>query len=408
MTRLALLLPLVLALAGSAFAQDYGTSHRMKIDISGGTRKGVLFLPRDLLRNETLPLLIALPAGSGRAYRELGQWEKDAYDHRFAVFSVDLKTSLQRGWHPSETAEMQRDVEAVLGGIEQAKKIATEQGATLDESAFVLTGHSGGTYLTLWLGLRRPELFLGLCGRSVVLFPEIIEGMEGEEKIEHDPSLRIFLFHGQFDARRAKDGTQAATKMLRDKGYRHVKLEVVEGMKHESRPEVCLDWFVDLLRKTARGRKKATEIREEVEELRADLAQGRGSLSKLTRLVEKEKKAGFGKAARALLREVQAEAGKKMARAKDLEADGNLEQAMDAFREVEREYRGLDLAKTARKRRVAILRSDEYKAQELLAKAREWLERDEPDRARPSLERLLEKYPKTAAAEEAKRLLEGG
>ena len=51
-----------------------------------------------------------------------------------------------------------------------------------------MTGHSGGTYLTLWLGLRRPDLFLGICGRSCVYFKETVEFGE-LDKFEPDYEL---------------------------------------------------------------------------------------------------------------------------------------------------------------------------------------------------------------------------
>ncbi len=395
---------LLLCLSTAAFAQEYGTNHRMKIKISGQTRKGVFFLPKGARKGQVMPLLITIPTADGKAFREIGQWQRDAYDNGFALFSVDIVTSLQRGWHPSETADMQRDMEAVVEGLKEVKKLAKENNVTIDESAVVITGHSGGTYLTLWLAVRRPDLFLGVCGRGVVFFEETVAGYKGE-KVPHDPSLRVFVYHGEFDARRAKDGTKLAAKMLKDKGYRHVRLQIVEKMKHESKPEVCLEWFVALLKETARGRGEAVRIGKDIEKLAADLAKGRRIYGKLVKLVEREKKAGFGTVAQAMLKKAEAKAKKDMAHAADLEADGKLDEAMAALKAIEKKYAGLAVMKTARTKRTTILKSDEYKARGMLQKAQKWIKKGQPDKANPILQKIIEDFPKTASAEEAKSLL---
>ncbi|MHC4451961.1 MAG: hypothetical protein ACYS0E_17785, partial [Planctomycetota bacterium] len=123
MIRLALLL--LLSLTPTLRAQDasYGETHRLKVDIDGTNRKVGFFVPRNLAKNESLPLLVALPDGGnsrGKAFRETGQFEQMAYESRFAVVSVDITTSSMEGWHPNDTVAMERDVEAVMLAIKEA------------------------------------------------------------------------------------------------------------------------------------------------------------------------------------------------------------------------------------------------------------------------------------------------
>jgi predicted esterase len=401
------LLTLLLLLTGVVAAQDYGTNVRLKIPISGDTRKGVLFIPKGLRKNEVLPLLVAIPDTRGKAFLEVGQWQQPAYDMRFAVFSVDVTTSLAKGWHPSEQLDMNRDMEAVTEGIKVCLKEAEQVGATIDTTATVMTGHSGGTYLTLWLGLRRPDLFLGICGRGVVFFKETVEHTK-LDKWEPDYQMPIFIYRGELDRSRAMKDTNLAIKLLREKGYKKVTTKVVPNMGHESKPEIFLEWYEKLLKDTARGRKDSLKITEEVKELREDAAKGRyGVYKNLAKLVERERKAGFGHAARTFYAEVAAEAGKLKEQADNLAADNRLAEAADILHKIEKDYYGLPLAKEARDERVKMIRSPAYKAYELLTKAKEMIADGKRDKAIPILEKVVEKYPDTIAAEEANALLKG-
>ena len=397
---------LLLLLAATARAQQYGTDYRLKIKVADKTRKGVLFVPRSVRKHEALPLLVAIPDTRGKAMLEVGQWQKPAYDRRFAVFSVDVVTSLQRGWMPSELIEMQHDMDAVLDGMETAIEKAREVGVAIDRSATVITGFSGGTYLTLWLGLRRPDVFLGVCGRSCVFFKEEVEFSE-LEKFVPDHDQRIFVYRGEIDHPRVRKQTDFARDLLRKAGYRHVDYAVVPDMQHESKPEIFLEWYNKLLRSTARGRAESLKIRAELEKLAPDVAKGRsGSYGKLLKLVGRETKAGFPAGAKELLDKVVAQGEKELARAGNLAADNQLFEAAKLLKSLERAYAGLEISKQARERRKTLVRSDAYKAAEMLGKAKELLEKEHEDKAFELLDKLIAKYPETPAAEEAQRLLE--
>ncbi len=115
MTR-SIFLPILL-LAAVANAQDYGVMKRLKIRIGGKNRKLVFFLPRGLRKNEALPLLVAVPDTRGLAYKEVGQWTQQAFEHRFAIMSVDINSSGKDGWSPRDQLVMARDMEAVTDGM---------------------------------------------------------------------------------------------------------------------------------------------------------------------------------------------------------------------------------------------------------------------------------------------------
>jgi hypothetical protein len=150
------------------------------------------------------------------------------------------------------------------------------------------------------------------------------------------------------------------------------------------------------------------KIRAEVEKLRPDVLAGKSSAyGKLMKLVEQEKKLGAQGGAGELLGEVVGEAKKKWAAAANVEAENRFQEAADAFQAIEKEYMPLDIAKEAREHRLRIVRSDAYKAEETLARAKELIEKGLREKAIPLLEKIAEEYGQTPAADEARLLLTG-
>ncbi|MFI5401803.1 MAG: alpha/beta hydrolase family protein [Planctomycetota bacterium] len=414
MRRVAALLLLALPLAAQT-AREYGKTHRLKIDVGGEERKVALFIPDNVKKGEVLPLLVALPGGQtqaspedkAKAFLEIGQWQQPAFDRRFCVFSVDLSTSTPRGWHPKDQLEMQRDMEAVIEGLKVAREEAAKTGVTLDDSATVVTGWSGATYLTLWMGIRRPDVFMAACGRGCVFHKEAVEFTEFD-KIAPDKAMPILLYYGEVDNPRVKKDTDLAKKTLEGAGFTKVSLQVVPAMAHESKPEVFLEWYGKILKETERPRKESAKIREELAKLRPDVAAAKpGAYGKLLKLVEQEKKVGAKAGAAELLAGIVAEAKKAWDAAENIEADHQLRDAADAFGKIEKQYMPLDIAKEARDKRLKILQGDAFKAMEYLERAKELIEKGARDKAIPILEKIVSQYGSTPSADEARLLLTG-
>ncbi len=329
MTRTILLS--ILLLAAAANAQEYGVSKRLKIRIGGTNRKLVLFLPKGVKKSESLPLLVAVPDTRGQSYYEVGQWAQQAFEHRFAIFSVDIKSSGMQGWSPRDQLVMARDIEAVVDGMKMGIEWAEKNGARIDRSAIVVTGHSGGTYLALWLGLRRPDLFLAVSGRSCVFHKETVEFGKLDRK--PDFNQRIFIYRGELDHPRAIEQTDTAHRALLKAGYKNVKYEVVEKMTHESKPDVFLEWFYAVLKETSRGRADARRIANELVKVTEAIGKKRaGAYGKLQKLVVREKKAGFSGGAATLMAEVMKVANKRYRDAEDAEANNDFAGALKTLK----------------------------------------------------------------------------
>ncbi|MHC4669152.1 MAG: hypothetical protein ACYTFD_12165 [Planctomycetota bacterium] len=91
--------------------------------------------------------------------------------------------------------------------------------------------------------------------------------------------------------------------------------------------------------------------------------------------------------------------------AENLEADHELLEAAEVYRQIQKKYNPLDIAKKARAHRAKLIKSDGYKAMEMLAKAKQYLAKDKKDRAHDILTKIVDKYPDTVAAEQARALL---
>jgi predicted esterase len=396
----------LLLLGAAVWGQEYGLTERQRIAVGSENRKVVFFLPKGLKKNDTLPLLVAIPDYRGAAYHEVGQWQQQAFEHRFAIVSVDVTTSGNDGWSPRDQVPMVRDMEAVEEAMKAAIKWVESQGAHIDRSATVITGHSGGTYLTLWMGLRRPDLFLGVAGRSCVFHKETVEF--GKLDTKPDLGQRIFIYRGEIDNPRAIDQTEAAIKAIREAGFKRAEYKVVPKMVHESKPEVFLEWYYKLLKETAKGRAGARKVAAELEKVKEAIEKKRaGAYGKLQKLADRERKAGFAAGAIALLQQVSEEAQKAFKHAEDLEANHDFATAIKALKEIEKTYAGLEIAKKARAFAATIRKSDGFLAAEMLEKAKELKAKGRDVQAAELLEKITKKYPETSAGEEASRLLHG-
>lgn len=395
---------LLLILLTSVALGGWGETLRLKVTVAGKTRKVALFVPKGVKKGEVLPLLVALPNDRCKAQLEIQNWAHPAYKNRFAVLSVDTVTGTRKGWHYTEVLEMSRDMEAVTEALEIARKAAGERGLKLDFSATVITGHLGGAYAAAWLGVRRPDLFMGIALCSPVFHKQTLTF----SKVDMDPdsNQRIFIVRGEFDSATVVEQTELAIKTFKKAGYLQVRSAIIEGSSDAALPVPTSDWYARLLKETSKGRSEARKIASELVKVRALVEKRRaGAYGKLQALVDREKRAGFSGGAVAYMATIQEQIDSQLERAEDLLADNRILEAHTVFRAIERNYSGLTVAKQARKRAARIKKSNEYKATEMLVKAKALREKGEDEKAMKLLEKIIAKFPKTTSAAQATDLL---
>lgn len=397
--------PLLLAFASLAHAQaEWGETLRLKVTVGGQSRKVALFVPRGIKKNQALPLVVAVPNEQCKAFMEIEPWAHLAFENKFFVFSVDTITGTRKGWHYKEQLEMSRDMEAVTEGLKVALDAVKQRGLQVDLSATIITGWSGGAYLAAWLGVRRPDLFMGVCLRGPVFHKETVV----RSKIDMPPDLnqRFFIYRGELDSHLVIEQADVAVKALRKAGYKTVDFKIVPKADHKSMPEVCAEWYAKILKETAKGRSDARKIAADLVKVKEAIDKHRaGAYGKLQKLVDREKRAGFAAGAIALMNEVLKVAQEEMERADNLAADNQLVQAVKAYKVIERTYTGLAISKEARNKSAKLRRSDAFKALEMLRKAKEYREKGNEEKAKALFEKIATKYPKTPAGEEAAALL---
>lgn len=386
--------PVILLLfAAVAWAQDEAETHRFKEPAHN--RKCGMLVPPKLRKKETVPLLLALPDTAGLGSLELDRWRHEAMLNRWAVLSLDIMTSRKRGWHPKEQLEMQEDMEATLAALEEAMKRAP-----IDKTAIILRGHSGGTYLTLWLGLRRPDLFLGICGDGVVFFKEAIPVDDKYEKVKPDLDLPILLYRGELDNTRARKGTEQARDQLKKAGYKNVTYKTVPKLGHLPDVKTFVTWAKELLKSTKKQRQAVRKLLIEADKIRAQLAKGtsRSVYSKLAKLVQQEAKAGVSVGGAELVAEVSKRALTLMQQAKTMEAGGRMVEAAEVYADVDNTYFPLPVGKAARAEKKRLKQTDAFKADEILRKALRYFNRGDKDKAFTLFEKIMQQYPDTPAA----------
>ncbi len=388
----------LMALCAAAWAQNDAQTDRFKVEVGGESRKGGVLYPKDLRKGEVLPLVVAVHDTTGKAFTELDQWSVFAIKHRFAVVSVDCQSPV--GWAVSDQLVMQRDMEAVELSIEEAKKTLA-----IDDTAIVIRGHLGGTYLALWMGVRRPDLFLGVCGSSCVFYKEM--ALTEKERKSIDPNQAIFLYRGELDTPRLIKETEWARDAFQEAGFSRVAYTIVPKTSNVANPDVFAAWYAKLLKETEKGRKTLRKARESIVRLREEIASGPKPTTyrELESLAEQDKKNGTRSGAGELLDGILAKAGDTMKRGRDSEANHHFVEAAQYYKEVADAYAPLAISKEATKERLRIIRSDEYKADEMLQEALRLKESGEGEKSITLLEKLLAQYPATPAATSAKRLV---
>jgi predicted esterase len=394
---IARLLLALLAASTAALAQNDAETIRFKVAVAGENRKGGLLLPKGLRKNEILPLVVAIPDTEGASFKEIDQWAVFANKHRFAVVSIDCETP--KGWSVSEQMLMQRDMEGVAGAVEEARRRAP-----IDDTAIVIHGHLGGCYLAYSMGIRRPDLFLGVAVNSCVFYPD----MKPKEAELASMNLRqpILVAHGELDTPRVIKETQLMHAALKDAGFARVTFQTVPKASNVPNLETSfVPWFVKLLEETEKSRKMVRKGRDALARIKSDLEAGGkpGALKELAALAEQERASGARFGAAELLAPILAKAEATIHRAKTLEGAGSFAEAAEAFREVAERYPGLAAATEAAKERQRILKSDGYRAEAMLFEALRLEEEGQAEKAMQLFEKILAQFPATPAAEVAKR-----
>lgn len=109
----------------------------------------------------------------------------------------------------------------------------------IDLANIMITGFSGGGFPTYWVGLRHPEIFSVVIGRSCNFSVSNLDGWYPPEAVR----TPVMIYYGSRDLANVQGESRAGIEYLRQSGF-EVETQVIPGIAHERRPEVAMGFFL--------------------------------------------------------------------------------------------------------------------------------------------------------------------
>ena len=196
-----------------------------------------LYVPKWYTPEEDWPLVISLHGtfGYDGAHRQVREIAYLADRHGFILVAPQLKSV--QGILPVEKnlwrRDLARDRALVLELIDELSDTYN-----IDTDTVLLTGFSAGGFVMYDAGLRHPDRFHMLIGRSINCSTDIFEEVELTDEAR---KLNIFLFWGKDDP--AADMGWKAYEYLRMRGFYNTRKDRIKG-GHWRHPKVAIDEWV--------------------------------------------------------------------------------------------------------------------------------------------------------------------
>lgn len=309
-----------------------------------------LYAPSQYSPKASWPLVISSHGLNGSGKGEIGQWTGLAREFGFIVACPDMCTATRGRPTTSQLEPAVEDEEVILSIMEEVA-----EHFRVNPRAVMITGFSGGGNPSYWTGLRHPDLITHICTRGGNF---AIQQIPREEALLEAGRKRtqIYIYYGEADHElilgtgenpgQARQAHDALTKA----GYEHVKIEMIPGMKHESRARIAAEWFAAYLADNAKMFAAGDKADEMLEEIRAAIGEEdwRDAVRGLTKLMGHEEKTGLppvSPAPRAAIEKVAAEMIAQATKAKEA---GDLSEALKVLGKVSRDFRGLPAADEAK------------------------------------------------------------
>lgn len=239
--RLAWLLPLLLtAAAGCPQLTNQDTPAMELACVEPQTQaKYYLYVPSQLDPTRPAPLCVTLHGTHGfdSAKAQAKEWKDLAERHGFIVLAPDLVSP--QGLLPIgrelRLRDLERDERNTLAAIREVKRRYN-----IDEQAVLITGFSAGGYPMYFMGVRNPDVFSVMAGRSANCDVETLKSLPVSPKLQKMPILIMFGKTGINPVNSNLNPIVAesweALRHLRLNGCKQAELEAVEG-GHYRRPE---------------------------------------------------------------------------------------------------------------------------------------------------------------------------
>jgi poly(3-hydroxybutyrate) depolymerase len=270
-------------------------------------------------------------------------WKPLADHHGFIVACPDLITATNHLKGTSNLPPFVEDEEVLLSIVETIRSAFR-----VNPRAVMITGFSGGGNQCYWSGLRHPEIFTHICPRGGNFAPQEVPADEEVLKAGRD-HLRIFIFYGEHDhplilGSEGNPGqAQMAFDALTKAGYRHLAIEKVPGMKHESRPKKAAEWFAEYVKANRKRFAAGDEVDELIDKARGAIENEdyRDAGRSLEKALDIEEKNDLASRAKAVIEKLDAIGQARIEEARKAHASGDIATAKGIIGKVARDFRGL-------------------------------------------------------------------
>ena len=109
----------------------------------------------------------------------------------------------------------------------------------IDRANTMITGYYDGAFPAYWVGLRHPDVFSVVVGRSCDFAVSDLDGHYPPEAI-HTP---VMIYYASNDLADVQEQSDKGVDYLRQMGFK-VEIAVIPGAAHERRPEVATGFFL--------------------------------------------------------------------------------------------------------------------------------------------------------------------
>ncbi len=109
----------------------------------------------------------------------------------------------------------------------------------IDLANIMITGFSGGGFPTYWVGLRHPEIFSVVVGRSCNFSISNLDGWYPPEAVR----TPVMIYYGTADLANIQGESIAGIRYLKQRGF-SVESKTLPNVGHARHPYVAMDFFV--------------------------------------------------------------------------------------------------------------------------------------------------------------------
>ncbi len=309
-----------------------------------------LYVPASYSPRASMPLVLSSHGRNGSGKGEIGQWVGLARKYGFIVACPDMCSATVNRAPNSNLRPEVEDEEVLLSIYEELAGYFR-----INRRAVMITGFSGGGNPSYHTGLRHPDLITHICTRGGNWAPQWL--VTDKKLLEAGRKrLDIYIYYGDKDHPLilGKDGkpgqAQQAYDALTRAGYPKVKLEMIKGMGHQSRPGIAAGWFGEYLAKSRRlfaAGDKADLLTKEIREA-IGREKYRNACRDLKKLTSLEEKSGLSPDSEKIREELEKIAAKMLAAAREAGAAGETGEARKIAGRVARNFRGLEAEKVAK------------------------------------------------------------